>query len=237
MKGKVSSQIRRAVMAIVASGAVLASPCYAKPFHTLVVVQPSELPELARQTGEAMLLHDTPDGRTLLYVEQNQGAQLAILDVTDPGRIKGEGAVQLGVAGPFDFVSNVGSGTELVRFRDRQEDGMLDLHRGGVPTLRRLQGLTLGGLVSPLGNDGFIVSSEAVSSFKPTDFKQTRDYQVVDASNSRDANPVVDIKNVRDQVTNQDTGTTFILTDEGLYVIRRPIAESDKQRRDQEHWD
>ncbi len=236
MSGKISDEIRRVVIAVVATGAAVVSPCYAKSSNALVVVRPEQLPALARQSGETMLLHDTPDGRTLLYVEQNQGAQLAILDVTDPGHIKGEGSVQLGVTGPFDFVSNVGSGAELVRFRDRQEDGMLDLHRGGVPTLRRLQGLTLRGPVSSLGNDGFIVSSEAEPSFKAADARQIRDYQVVDASSSGDASPVVEVRNVREEVTKQDTGTTFILTDEGLYVIRRLAAESDKRHREQE-WD
>src|SRR5271163_2077311 len=50
----------------------------------IFVVGPADLPELARVTGRAMMLHDTTFGRTLLYIEQNDGARLAIFDVTDP---------------------------------------------------------------------------------------------------------------------------------------------------------
>jgi hypothetical protein len=56
--------------------------------NKIVLVSPAELPELARATGQAMTLHTTADGRTLLYVERNDGARLAIFDVTDPAKIK-----------------------------------------------------------------------------------------------------------------------------------------------------
>jgi len=61
-----------------------------------------------------------------------------------------------------------------------------------------------------------------------------RDYQVFDTSSSRDLNPVFDVKQVREELTKQDTGTTFLLTERGLYLIRRPDAESEKRRREQE---
>jgi hypothetical protein len=57
-------------------------------FSKIVFVSPAELPELAQEPGQAMVLHATADGRTLLYVEQNHGARLAIFDVTDPVKIK-----------------------------------------------------------------------------------------------------------------------------------------------------
>src|ERR1700733_285380 len=101
----VSKFVRRAAIALVGTGALAAPVAYTRISSNLIVVPPTDLPELARQTGEAMLLHDTIDGRTLLYIEQNQGARLAIFDVTDPVHIKGKGSVQLGgAAGPFDFV-------------------------------------------------------------------------------------------------------------------------------------
>jgi len=159
MNGKVSKCIRRAAIAIVASGTVAAPALYAKSSSNLIVVPPTDLPELARQTGDAMLLHDTIDGRALLYIEQNQGARLAIFDVTDPAHVKGEGSVSLDATGPFDFVSTFGNRAEIVRFRQDQEDAVLDLHHVKVPTLKRVQELTLQGPVSPVGDDGFTVSA------------------------------------------------------------------------------
>jgi hypothetical protein len=62
-----------------------------------------------------------------------EGARLATFDVTEPLRIKGWASVHLDVSGPFDVVSPVGNQAELVRFRQRQEDAVLDLPRIGAP--------------------------------------------------------------------------------------------------------
>jgi hypothetical protein len=39
---------------------------------------------------------------------------------------------------------------------------------------------------------------------------------------------------VLDTVTNSATGTTFLLTENGLFLIRRPAVERDKRLREQE---
>jgi hypothetical protein len=181
-----------------------------------------------------MLLHDTTDGRTLLYIEQNQGNRLAIFDVTDPGHVKGEGSVQLDVTGPFDFVSTLGNRAEFIRFRQDQGSAVLDLHKANVPTLKRVQGLTLQGPVSPLGDDGFTVSAQAATLHKATVAQLPRDYQVIDTTSSSDSSRVFDVRQVHEELTKHDTGTTFLLADGGLYLIRRPTAEMQKQRREEE---
>src|SRR6202158_3489596 len=83
------------------------------PSNKVIVVRPADLPVLARVTGQAMLLHTTGDGRTLLYIEQNEGAQLAIFDVTDPAHVKQEGSAQVEAPGAFDFVSSLGDYAEM----------------------------------------------------------------------------------------------------------------------------
>jgi hypothetical protein len=45
---------------------------------------------------------------------------------------------------------------------------------------------------------------------------------------------VLDPRDIREQVTKRDTGTTLLLTESGLHVIRRPIAERDNDRREDE---
>src|ERR1700687_763656 len=103
MIGKLSGCLRRVAIAIVTSGLVAAPAAYARASSNIILVPPTDLPELARQSGDAMLLYETIDDRTLLYIEQNQDARLAIFDVTDPVHIKGEGSVQLDASEPFDF--------------------------------------------------------------------------------------------------------------------------------------
>src|SRR5258708_15612984 len=98
------------------------------PSHKIILVRPTELPELARVAGQAMLLHETGDGRTLLYIEQGHGARLAIFDVTDPAHVKQEGSAQVEAPGSFDFVSSLGDHAELVRFRHGQGEAGVELH-------------------------------------------------------------------------------------------------------------
>jgi hypothetical protein len=210
---------RQIAIAIVASGVVAATAVHANPPNDVVLVPPTDLPELARQSGNAMLLHETSDGRTLLYIEQNRGARLATFDVTDPVHIKGEGFVQLDATGPFDFVSPLGKQAELIRFRQGHEDAVLDLRKERVPNLGAVQGLTLQGPITHLGNDGFTVTSQVPQ--MPT-------------ATTQDLSRVFDVKQVREEVTNAGTGTTFLLTENGLFLIRRLAVESDKRRRERE---
>jgi hypothetical protein len=225
---KLSRCARRVAIAAVASATVAAQVSYAKPPNNLILVPPAQLPESARQSGEAMFLHSTADGRTLLYVEHDQGARLTVLDVTDPSRIKDQGSVALEATGTFDFVSALGDKAALVRFRGAQLDAVLDLHNDKVPTLRKIQGLTQRGSTMPLGGDGFTVGAAA-----DPDAYAARDYQVVDTADLQQLQRVFDVKQVREEVANNDTGTTFLLTQSGLYLIRRPTAEMSKRFREQ----
>jgi hypothetical protein len=221
-----SNCLRRVAIAIVASGTVAAPAAYAKG-SSFVLVPPTALPTSAQQTGEAMFLHDTVDGKTLLYIELSRGSGLAILDVTDPGRVRAAGSVKLDATGPFDFVSTLGDRAELVRFQRDQVNAVLDLHVPQAPTLRTVQGLSLQGPATRLGEYGFMVTNQAAAKAP-----STRDYQIVDAAPSQELYHVFDVKQVREELTRKETGTTFLLTDGGLYIIRRPAVEMYKNQRD-----
>lgn len=45
---------------------------------------------------------------------------------------------------------------------------------------------------------------------------------------------MVDVKQVREEISKSDTGTTFLLTDGGLYLIRRPAVEMRNKARDRD---
>jgi hypothetical protein len=189
--------------------------------NKIIVVRPTDLPELARMPGEAMMLHATGDGKTHLYVEQNHGAQLAIFDVTDPANVKQESAAQLDARGPFEFVSSLGDNAELIRFKNGQGEAVLDLHKAKLPTIKTVPGLTLQGATERLGDDGFIISNQASTQSDAND----PDYQVVETAGTREPNRVYDVKQVREEIANDETGTTFLLAADGLYLIRRPAVE------------
>ena len=190
--------------------------------NKIVLVSPAELPELARVTGQAMVLHATADGRTRLYVEQNDGARLAIFDVTDPAKIKEKAAPQLDAPGSFDFVASLGDHAELIRFRDGQGEAVLDLHNVKLPTITIVPGLKFHRSTERPAGDGFITVSNQAN--VPSDGNPL-DYEIT--ANSRESNRVYEVKQVRQEITNHETGTTFLLAADGLYLIRRPTVEKE----------
>ena len=191
--------------------------------NKIILMRPTDLPKLARGTGEAMLLNATGDGRTFLYVEQDDGARLAVFDVTDPAKIKEETAARLNAPGSFDFVSPLEDDAELVRFRNGQREAVLNLHNAKAPTLNTIQGPELQGSTGRLGDDGLIVVDGPNLQSDVID----PNYHIIDISNPLKPNPVADVKQVRAELTNDETGTTFLLTPDGLYVIRRPAVEEE----------
>ena len=58
---------------------------------------------------------------------------------------------------------------------------------------------------------------------------------MVDTANSQALERVFDVAQVRAEISNNDTGTTFLLTDSGLYLIRRPGVESNQWLREQQN--
>ena len=218
--GKLSGATTRLTLATILAALSVVSAGYANPSNEIVLVSPTNLPTLARQGGEAMFLHDTKDGRIFLYVEQHQGTQLAIFDVTDPARVKGEGSVQLDTSGPFDFVADLGKRGELVRFREGQGEAVLDLRNN--PVLTRVQGLDT--------RDSTILLADYASRLTGPGFAPVgqgpRDYKIFQSGESPSEDRVIEVRQVRQDVTNPDTGTTFLLAENGLYLIRRPALEA-----------
>jgi hypothetical protein len=215
-RGELTRNAPRLALAIFLGGLSAAALTYANPSNEVVLVPPANLPTLARQSGEAMFLHDTVDGRTLLYVEQREGAQLAIFDVTDPAHVAGKGSVQLNAAGPFDFVADLGKRGELVRFRGGQGDAVLDLRN--IPMLTKVPALDTRNSTILLTDDPSRITGRAVDAAVG---RGTRDYRVFQSGESPSDDRVFEVKQVRQEVSNPDTGTTFLLAENGLYLIRR----------------
>ncbi len=195
-------RLRRVALGLAAS-AMAVTAVHAKSNPSIVVMPPAALPEQARQSGEALFLHESIDGRTILYVEQRLGAQLASFDVTDPGHIKSEGSQPLPAPGPYDYVTAAGDDGYLVRYRQGQGDAILNLHR--TATLTNVPGLESS--ATPAGS-------------------QRAAYAEAVIANVPEFTRVLDPNRIRAAITKADTGTTFVLADNGLYVIRQPATEA-----------
>jgi hypothetical protein len=217
-----------AVIALVITG--YAQPRNHPSSDKIIVVGPADLPELARVTGQAMMLHGTMDGRTLLYIEQNHGARLAVLDVTEPAHVKAVGSARVNAPGSFDFISSLGADAVLVRFRNGDGEAILNLRKVKAPTLSMIQGLDSQGATEFLGDAVLVVAKRTTVQSDPSD----TDYQVVDISNPLHPSPLPDINQVLEEITNYQTGTTFLLTSDGLYLIRQPALEAEFRTREQQ---
>jgi hypothetical protein len=192
----------------------------------LIIEQPTSLPEIAQRPGIAFHLYtESGDGNAYLYIEQHNGQRLVILNVTDPGRVKMVRTVDLAVPAPFEFAEPVGTSAILVRFDNNKGVAVLDLHKAKAPVLKTINGLQYSGHAEPLSQSTFMVTNNP-----PMDTANvSRDYQVVDASNV--ANPVLlyTANRVTRTITRNATGTTFLLGQDGLTVIRRPRVEQEYQ--------
>jgi hypothetical protein len=188
----------------------------------LVVMEAPDLPEQAQTPGNSLFLHSDSAGSTYLYIEQQRGARLSVFDVTDPARIKLVVSTPLAAEGAFDFVRPLGDHAELVYFRDSQKEAVLDLRKTKRPLLRMISTVTDLGPAETLDENGLLVTSQA-HKYAPA---VARDYQVIDIAASVPTQ-LATVKDVKHRVTNDETGTTFLLGSDGLTVVRRPRVEEE----------
>lgn len=191
----------------------------------IVVLTPADLPELAQRPGEAMHLYDTTDGRTFLYIEQHHGQRLVVFDVTDPTAIKESASVKLPAPHSFDFVRPLGDSAELIRFRNGAGVAVLDLKRPKAPAMKTINGMNQAGHTEAIGDTGFLMVNEPYNFVNPV----AHDYQVVDTSSPADPVLLATVTMVKQQVSNDQTGTLFLLGNQGLTVVRRPQVEEERR--------
>jgi uncharacterized secreted protein with C-terminal beta-propeller domain len=198
-----------------------------------IVEEPADLPEMAKTPGQSLFLYQAADGQTYLYVEQQNGAQLAVFNVTDPAKIKAAASVPLKASEAFDFVRYLDGRIELVRFRDSQQLAELDLHEPKSPTLKIASSLSEPGHTESLGQTGLVM----INGHYRYVVSVAHDYRLMDVSNPEHPTPLATIKQVKHKVVNEETGTTYLLGSEGLTVVRRPRVEEDhKIEQIHEEW-
>jgi hypothetical protein len=185
--------------------------------NEIIVLQPKDLPEAAQTPGNSAFLYSDNDGCTYLYIEQQQGARLTTFDVSDPSKIKFVSSTALASPAPFDFVRLLGGRAELIRYRDGKGVAVLDLHAAKKPTVKVISGLSESGSTQALGERAFLMIDEPYNYVRAV----PRDYQVMDPL------LLTTVKEVKHQVVNGDTGTTFLLGSDGLTVVRRVNVEND----------
>ncbi len=204
------------------ASATVAFAQVASKYKDIVVLQPQDLPEIARIAGQSMDLHSLGNGRTYLYVEQQQLGRLVILDVTDPARIKQVGLTSLQIPAAFYFSSPLGDFADLVCFRDHPGFAVMDFKNPKNPQLTMPSALAQEDQAQVINAHGLLMTSAG----QPACGESPRDYNIVDSSNPLAPRILDKVRNVQKTLVRAETGTTFLLGEEGLTVVRRPNQEA-----------
>jgi hypothetical protein len=210
------------VIAVLAVPSLTAHAVTRPRSRTLVVQSPSDLPVLAQNNSEAMYLHDKGD-KSLLYIEAKGGSELTVLDVTDPAKIRRVAQAPLVAPSAFDFIQPVGDDSALVRYRDGSGDALLSFKSYKHPELVQAAPFECAAIVEKLGETGLLSTSTTVASVPISD----PTYQVVDSSNASRPRLLATIPGVTQRLSKADTGTLFLLTKDGVTVVRRLRVEDE----------
>jgi hypothetical protein len=230
MNTYINTVIATAILTIAATTAGAAVKPQSK---TIVVASPDNLPVLAQADAEAMYLHDTNDGKTILYIESQHGRQLTALDVTDPARIRRAAKTALPATSAFDFIQAVGEEGALIRYRNGSGVALLNFKSYKHPVLTTSSALDRADHSEALGQTALLVASnEPVMQPIGVD---PHNYNVVDISDPAQPGLVASIPTVTQRLSKSDTGTLFLLNRDGVTVVRRlPVEEEHQVQLDQQ---
>jgi hypothetical protein len=219
--------MRSALKNILFASAILAGAAAATlPASALVFLKPKLLVQslpgnsaIAHSSTQDILLRADGNGATYLYVEQQQGALLAVFDVTDPEHMKLVASVPTEARGAYDFLAPIGT-AEQIAFRDGSGTALLDLRKPKAP---RLSASTQARAIEPLGASGYLASSIPQSPIQAAPRTQPHDVQLVESG--RHSHVLASLTGVTRQAERPETGTVFLLADGKVNIIRRLDAE------------
>jgi hypothetical protein len=186
-----------------------------------IVVEPSAaLPDPTQEASQDMFLHFDGAGIPYLYLEQQQGERLIIVDVSDPARLKVVASVATGVHKPYDFAGAIEDIYQQILFRDGSGGALLSLQSAKAPKIIHIQS-SLAVPIHPLGHSGYLAEVTDPMSEPASPPGQT--YQVMDAPTA--SQPLASFTDVTRIIRRPDTGTVFLLGKHGLIVIRCLTSE------------
>ncbi|MGC9200155.1 MAG: hypothetical protein ACP5E5_14685 [Acidobacteriaceae bacterium] len=196
--------------------------------RTLDVESPDNMRALAVQNPTAMYLYSSDDGSTLLYVESQKGRELSILDVTDPSQVERLASVALPAPSAYDFVRYVGHHEVLIRYRNGAGVALLNLAHYKDPTLMPAKPFENAVVMGQIGATGLLMgqgkaTNASMSSPVP------HNYEVMDTLHPHHPRLLATIDGVRQMLTRGNTGTLFLLNQDGVTMVRRLRVEAQYQ--------
>ena len=211
---------------LVAAAGVHAQAATMPHSNTLRVETPASRPVLAQKNAEAIYLHKTGDGSALLYVETQDGRELSVLNVTDPARVQRIAQTSIPTDSAFDFVRDIDDDAALIRYRDNSGFALLNFKHDRHPVLLSAAALAQARGTEPLGQTGLLVT---VAENTPITAGDPKTYKVLNTANVSAPGLLATIPAVTQRVENTDTGTLFLLNNDGITMVRRLRVEEEHQ--------
>ena len=194
--------------------------------NTLRVETPENDPVLAEANAQAIYLHKTNDGRAILYIEQQQGRGLSVLDVTDPAAVRRIAQISLPTGLAFEFVRDIDDNAVLIRYNDGSGCAVLNFKHSQRPFVQATFSRTDATYSERIGETGMLATVTANSATPAGNFKT---YDVVDTSNVSRPSVLATVPEVEQRAENTDTGTLFLLNKDGVTMVRRLRIEAETQ--------
>lgn len=188
---------------------------------SIIVESASALPEIVQRKGDAMYLRETGGGQTLLYIEQDNGQTLAILDVTDLAAIRPVAKVSFAAKSPYDFVETLSDSAALIHYRDHSGFAVINFKKSKEPVLAAAPQFEHPAQAETVGHAGLLLTSMN----HPITQAEDPQYEIFDVSNPSNPTPLATVDGVTQRLDRPETGTIFMLSNNGLTVIRRPNVE------------
>lgn len=194
--------------------------------NTLRVETPAAFPVLAAENAQAIYLHKTSDGSALLYIEEQGGRGLSVLNVTDPAHVTRVAHTTLSTRSAFDFVRNVNDNVALIRYEDGSGVALLNMKNSRHPALETAPALAEAAFSERIGQTGMLTT---VAEHSTTHVAAPKTFYVLDTADASDPGLLATIPAVRQQIENDDTGTLFLLNSDGVTMVRRLRVEAEHQ--------
>jgi len=205
---------------ILAATAMNAAAATRHSSRNIVTLSPSSSSALAQANSEAMYLRDSNDGRSILYVEANNGRALDVIDVTNLAAISRIAQVTLPADGTYDFGLATDHGV-VVRYRDGSGQAFISFKNYKQPKLVASPAFKNTNTAEELGHDIVLSNAKVVPSgiVDPT-------YEVLDDSTSTPS-LVASVSGICQEIERPSSGTLFLLSSDGVTVVRQPLVEQD----------
>lgn len=215
-----NGQIKKLLIAAACGLSAFVQAHAAVATEDIVVDFPSDLPAAAQQRSEAMFLFDR-DEQQILYLEQDQGRTLTLLDVSDPRTIQTIGQVSINAPAAFDFVQYLGHSAVLIHYRNHSGFAVLNLKDYKQPVLRAEPKYLHPATAKTLGPNVLLL----VSSETPAEESLSQKYEIISIADPGKPQPLATIRDVIQRIDKPETGTIFLLTAQGLHVVRYLATE------------